>query len=474
MTVSMDAQVWAKEQFGQCDLKDKRRTQRLTELAARVLCHPSGSLPEQTTDMADLKAAYRLFGCEDVNFEAIAGPHWEQTRQRPPGTYLVLDDTTELDFGIRRAIRGMGRTGNGGGWGFLLHSALVVSAEGEEIIGLAGQKIRYRKPKPKKENTTQRLKRDRESELWGQVVDRVGPPGEGVHWVHVMDRGADNFEVYCHCREQHADWVVRVTQKGRNVIVGDGTTMPLSKHLKSLPLAGAYELQLRAHGAQPARGHRKKRVAQPARTAKLEVRIGALHMPFPNHKSPYLKRLSPSPIAMWVVHAVEVDAPKDAEPVEWILLTSLPVGSFKDAWRILGYYEKRWLIEEWHKALKTGCRVECRQLKSKEGLERITALLSVVAVRLLQLKSAARTNPDRPAGQVVPLSWIKMLVAARKRLKNATVATMTIGEFYRELAKLGGFLGRKLDGEPGWITIWRGWQKLYLLVRGAELVQGVK
>ena len=111
-------------------------------------------------------------------------------------------------------------------------------------------------------------------------------------------------------------------------------------------------------------------------------------------------------------------------------------------------------------------------MKSKEGLERITALLSVVAVRLLQLKSVARTTPDHPARQIVPLHWIRMLLASRKRLKS-TVA-MTIGEFYRELAKLGGFLGRKSDGEPGWITIWRGWQKLYLLVRGAELAQSIE
>jgi hypothetical protein len=443
-------------------------------LAASVLCNPSGSLPEQMANMADLKAAYRLFARDAVTFEAIAGPHWKLTRQRAPGTYLVLDDTTELDFGIRRGIPGMGKTGNGGGLGFLLHSALMVGADSEEIFGLAGQKIRYRKPTPKKENTTQRLKRDRESELWGQVIDLVGQPPEGVRWVHVMDRGADNFEVYCHCREQQSDWVVRVTQKTRKVIVPDGTTMALSKYLDTLPVAGTYDLQLRAHGPQPARGHQKKREAQPARTAKLEVRFGRLQMPFPTQQSPYLKRLSSVPIAMWVVHVVEVDPPKGAEPVEWILLTSLPVDSFEDAWRILTYYEKRWLIEEWHKALKTGCRVECRQLKRKERLERITGLLSVVAVRLLQLKSAARTAPDRPAGQVIPWHWITMLIAARKGLKNMTAATMTIREFYRELAKLGGFLGRKSDGEPGWITIWRGWNKLYTLVRGAEIAQTIK
>lgn len=473
MTFTTDTQAWAEEQFGQCDLKDKRRTRRLVDLAAEVLCHPSGSLPEQAMSMADLKAAYRLFACKNnqVKFENIATPHWEQTRRRPPGTYLVLNDTTELDFGIRRGIAGMAQTGNGGGWGFLLHSALLVSTEGE-VFGLAGQKIRYRKAAPKKENTFQRLKRDRESRIWGEVIDLVGPPGEGVRWVHVMDRGADNFEVYCHCWEQHSDWVVRVTQQERKIEVFDGNTVPLSVYLSTLPLAGAYEMELRARPAQPKRGHQPARKAQPARTAKLQVHFGPLLMPVPREKSPYVKRLSPPALAMWVVHAVEVNAPKGQEPIEWILLTSLPVHNFDDAWRILSYYEKRWLVEEWHKALKTGCRVECRQLKSKEGLERLTGLLSVVAVRLLQLKSAARTEPDRPAKELVPLRWITMLLAARKQRKlNAAIS---VGEFYRELAKLGGFLGRKSDGEPGWITIWRGWQKLYLLVRGSELASELK
>jgi len=470
MTITMDTQTWAEEQFAQCDLGDKRRTRRLVHLANQVLCHPSGSLPEQTVDWADLKAAYRLFSCADVTFEGIAGPHWEQTRRRPPGTYLVLSDTTELDFGVQRKIAGMSQTGNGGGWGFLLHSALVVTAEGEEIVGLAGQKIRYRKRKPKKENTAQRLERDRESELWGQVIDQVGPPPEGVRWVHVMDRGADNFEVYCHCVEQHSEWVVRVTQRERNILAPDGRKLPLEAYLNTLPLAGTYELHLRA------RGQTREHGPQPARTAKVEVRFGRLHMPVPTHRSPYVKRLSPTPIAMWVVYAREVDAPKDVEPIEWILLTSLPVESFEEAWLVLGYYEKRWLIEEWHKALKTGCRVENRQLKTKERLERITGLLSVVSVRLLQLKSAARTTPTRPATEVVPKRWIAMLQAARKktRRKTSQITAMTIYEFYRELAKLGGFLGRKCDGEPGWITIWRGWQKLYLLICGAELVETIK
>jgi len=456
----LDTNTWAQQQFSDCQLGDERRTRRLVRLAEQVVSHPSGGFPEQTETWADLKAAYRLLDRAEVTFQSVGEVHWEQTRRRSAGRYLVLGDTTELDFGFHRDIPDLGPTGNGGGWGFLLHSGLLVAAEGEEIFGLAGQRIHYRKPAPHKENTTQRLERDRESKVWGEVIDAVGRPSEDVELVHVLDRGADNFEVYCHCLEQGTDWVVRVTQKNRNILTPDDRRMPLKAYLTTLPLSGTYELSLRA------------RPGQAARTAKLQVRYGALRVPPPAHQSPYVKGINPRPIEMYVVHVREVDAPAGVEPIEWILLTSLVVEDFEDAWLVIGYYEKRWLIEEWHKALKTGCRVTERQLKTKHRLEAMVGLLSVVGVRLLQLKSAARAEPHRPARRMIPPRWITLLKAARKHL--TPVKSLTVGEFYRELAKLGGFIGRKSDGVPGWITIWRGWQKLYLMVRGAELADTIR
>jgi hypothetical protein len=456
----LDTNRWAQQQFSNCQLGDRRRTRRLVRLAEQVVSHPSGSFPEQTESWADLKAAYRLLDQDEVTFEAIAEVHWQQTRRRSAGRYLVLGDTTELDFGIHRLVADLGPTGNGGGWGFLLHSGLLVAAEGEEIFGLAGQAIHYRKAAPKNENTTQRLGRDRESEVWGKVIDAVGPPAQAVELVHVLDRGADNFEVYCHCLEQQADWLVRVTQHERHILTPDDDRMPLEAYLSTLALSGTYALSLRA------------RPSGAARTAKLEVYHGALRVPPPAHQSPYVKRISPDSIEMHVVHVREVDAPAEVEPIEWILLTSLVVKDFEDAWTVIGYYERRWLIEEWHKALKTGCRVTERQLKTKQRLEAMVGLLSVVSVRLLQLKSAARAEPDRPARQMIPARWISLLGAARKNLKRTK--SLTVGEFYRELAKLGGFIGRKSDGDPGWITIWRGWQKLYLMARGADLADVIR
>lgn len=455
MSFSIEINQWAQEHFGKCPLGDKRRTERLVTVAQQVASNPSGSFPEQMSTWGDLKAAYNLFDCDQVTFESIGSGHWQQTRQRSSGRYLVIDDTTEIDFGIHRDLDGLGPTGNGRGNGFLLHNALMVDAASEEIVGVAGQTIHYRKPAPKKESTTQRLKRPRESKVWGDVVDAVGPPPEDVEFIHVCDRGADNFEVYCHMLEQRSDWVVRVSQKHRLIATDDNESIALSQYLTTLPLAGTYELQLRA------------RKNQPARTAKLEVRFGKLRMPVPRHKSPYVKQFDPEPITMWVVQVREVDAPRGVEPIEWLLYTSLPVESFEDAWTIITYYEARWLVEEYHKALKTGCRITHRQLKTAGRLEAMVALMSVVAVRLLQLKSVARSDPDRPARRVVPSLWLAMLKATRKNLRR--VHDLTVGQFYREVAKLGGFLGRKSDGQPGWITIWRGWEKLNTLVRAAEI-----
>lgn len=454
-----DTNTWAQQQFSRCQLGDERRTRRLVRLAEQVVSHPSGSFPEQTEMWSDLKAAYRLLDQPQVTFQSVAEAHWQQTRRRSAGRYLVLGDTTELDFGIHRDIPGLGFTGNGGGWGFLLHSGLLIAAEGEEIFGLAAQTIYYRKPLPKKENTTQRLQRERESQVWGEVIDAVGRPSQGVELVHVLDRGADNFEVYCHALEQGTDWVVRVTQRQRRIIAAQNQSMPLNDYLATLPVRGIYELFLRA------RSH------QVARAARLEVRFGALRVPPPAHQSLYVKRISPSPVPMHVIMVREVNPPGGAKPIEWILLTSLVVKDFEDAWAVIGYYEKRWLIEEWHKALKTGCRVTQRQLKTRQRLEAMVGLLSVVSVRLLQLKSAARSQPDSPARRMIPLRWITLLKAARKNTKP--VNSLTVGQFYRELAKLGGFIGRQSDGEPGWITVWRGWQKLHLMVRGAELTETV-
>ena len=145
------------------------------------------------------------------------------------------------------------------------------------------------------------------------------------------------------------------------------------------------------------------------------------------------------------------------------MTSSLPVTNFEEAWTVITYYERRWLSEEFHKSLKTSCRLESRQYRTPARLEAVTGMLSVAAIRLVQLKSVARTEPDKPAEEVVPVRWVRLL----SRVKNKK-PIRTVRDFFRSLAQLGGFLGRRHDGEPGWITLWRGFEKLMLMLRGTD------
>ena len=452
-TVALNVNQWAEEQFGHCELGDVRRTRRLVYYATQAAADPSSSTPKQTECWDDCKAAYRLIDCEDVTFPAITAPHYQATRARTEGTWLLISDTTDTHFPGKN-VKGLGPTGNGGGRGFLLHSSLMVRADGKEIAGLAGQVIRYRRQVQKETGGAQRVQRkDRESVIWGQLIEQIGPPPQGVRFLHVCDRGGDQFELYCRMVQQQTGWVVRAAQLQRRVFNPQREEVKLSAYLESLPVAGSYTLDLAANKNQR------------ARQATLEVRFGVLILPQPQHHSRWVKEAGIREIPVAVVEAREAHPPRGVQPARWVLLTSEPVKSFEDAWRILEYYEKRPLVEEFHKALKTGCCLESRQYETAKRLEAITGVLSILAVRLLQLKMVARDDPQRPAEQVVPVKWIAMLRGLRKR---KLPAPWTVRDFYREMAKLGGFLGRKSDGEPGWLTVWRGFEKLHLCLRGAE------
>jgi hypothetical protein len=448
VALELDVNKWAEQQFGGCQLGDVRRTRRLVKFAAQVAADPDASTPTQAEKWSDLKGAYRLIDEEDVTFEGIVEPHWQQTRQREGGTWLIISDTTEVNFGATNQATGLGPLGQGVGRGFLLHSGLMIQPETEEVIGLAGQKVRYRQPVSKTESRSSRLARDRESRIWGDLIKQIGPPPAGVRFVQVCDRGADNFEVYCQLLLNLQDWVIRVARLNR-VVRYQGREMPLAECLKLLPLAGTYELT-----------HRSK--DQGPRTAQIEVRFGVVAVPVPRQKSPWLREQGIEMICMNVVEVREVGAPAGAEPLHWVLFTSLPVTVFEEAWTVIEYYEKRPVVEEFHKALKTGGRVEERQYETSERLEAITGLLCVAAVRLLQLRSTARQTPDRPATDIVPSHWVTVL----SRLRGRPI--VTVRDFFRQLAGLGGHMLRKCDGEPGWITLWRGFEKLHLALRALD------
>jgi hypothetical protein len=458
VAVILDPQSWSAAQFSDCILGDARRNQRLIKVAMQMAARPDGSTPDQTETWADCKAAYRLFDEEDVTFAGIVAPHCRQTRAagQPDSVKLLISDTTELDFGRHRNVTGLGPTGDGGGLGFFLHSSLMIDAATNQIDGLAGQKRFYRKVRStaRRHDNSIRRSSDRESVVWGELIDAIGPPLNGMKWIHVCDRGADDFEVFCRALRQRCEFVIRASRLNRKVFDADEKKLALDAFLKGLAIRGISKIAVRpGHGCR-------------GRTALVEIRFGQVLVPVPSVKTPWMKQhVTRDPLLLWVVELRESSPPKGVTPLRWVLYTSEAINTITDAQAVISHYEQRWTVEDYHKALKTGCHVEHRQYATAARLERVTAVLSILAVRLLQMKTTARDTPDRPAHEVAPARWVEVLKRVRRK---ADTHVMTIREFIRELAGLGGHLGRKCDGEPGWITLWRGLEKLLLILRGAD------
>jgi hypothetical protein len=454
----LDNDQWVERQFSSCQLGNSLRTKRLQKVATQMLSRPEQSLPKQNLLWADLKGAYRLFDNPKVTFDAVAEQHWRQTRQTKPGRYLLISDTTDIDHFSHRATTGLGQLGKGNGRGMQLHNCLVYSCDDKQIEGVAGALIHYRKEVPKNETRMQRLNRIRESELWGNLVDKVGSAPHDSQWIHVFDRGGDNFEAMCHIQLAHCDWVIRAARLNRNVVTEKAEKVPLKKAIEGARMLGRYELNLRS------------RPGVKARTAHIEVSTVKVTFPRPRHHSKWVKQCGIDELTMNVVVVQEVNAPKGVTPIRWVLLTSLPVNTFEDAWQVIEDYENRWMVEEYHKVLKTGCSVELHALRTADRLEPLIGLISVIGTRLFQLKLVGRSQKEAKAATHVPSSWLKCLKLARPKL---TLTGMSVYTFFRELAKLGGFLGRKGDGEPGWQTVWHGYKRLHALLDGLRLAGAI-
>jgi hypothetical protein len=474
---------WAESNFAAVELGDARLNRRAVKVASSMAADPSSSIPQQNKRWSDIKGAYRLFDHDQVTFESISQRHWDQTRElagQCAAVTLLIQDTTWLSFASHPATVGLGRYGGKtrqsnkmAGHGLFLHSVLAVEpgigATGQ-VLGLAHGKLWARDEKvigaKGKKRAKRRCSDDRESMRWAQAVGEVGAPPEGHKFLHVGDRESDIYELYEQTQEQAGvGFVVRLA-KARGAEAGHDhsiTTLTsrqrpktkLKEVCRAMPELGRTNVWVAPRG-----GRRE------GRWAKLSVSGSAVTIYSPWF-GPGGSRTA-RPLRCWAVRVVEVDAPDGVvEPLEWLLLTSEPVNHAADALRIAEYYSLRWLIEEYHKCLKSGCKIEQRQLESADRLEPLIGMSSIVATRLLQLKNNARLTPDRPASECVPNELVQTL----RMLRKLKASTMTVRQFTHEVAKLGGFIGRKSDGEPGWQTLWQGWRELSLVNHGYQLAQ---
>ena len=456
-----DGTAWARRAFSGVALGDARRSERLVAVAAALAENPHGTLPPALAEWAELKAAYRLLACETVTHQTVTTTHRKNTVAacQEPGQYLMIEDTTQIDLTHRaEEVEGLGPIGDGRGRGMLVHSTLAArvvrwTEAGEPmvtVVGLLAQQcwVRDEEPKGSGERLCDRLRRSRESERWAKAFERVSPRSSGPQWIYVADRESDVYEALCRCREAGVDFVIRAAQP-RALADAEGSVM---QAVSQAPVLGSFPLELRA------------RPGVAARTATLEMRSVQVTL-----RGPWRPDRTLPPMTVRVVELRETDALPDAPPVHWVLLTSLPAETFADAWRVVGAYTRRWLVEEYHKALKTGTGLEHTQLTTAARIQALLGILAVVAVRLLTLKLLAVAEPDQPVSA-------ETLGPEALSILQAKFGPPPDGWTYRTvlvcIARLGGFLARRSDGSPGWLTIWRGWQKLMPMIQGYHLAQG--
>jgi hypothetical protein len=424
-------------------------------LADGISRHPGGTLPDKLKSPADLKALYRLCNRPEVTHEAVLAPHCALTLQRiaeHTDTLLVLHDATELDYTNSIMLKNLGQIGDGRGRGYICQNSLVINPQqGYEVIGLASQLLHRRVQNLGRESRKRRrLRQSRESRLWLQGT--LGLPAD-AKLVDVCDRGADTFEFLEHEVHSGRRFVIRSSQN-RRLLTASDKQLYLHDEVRQQAPCGERTLKIAGHAG------RRKRTAQ-LQIASLPVTILAPDKKQGEHGK--------EPLRMWVVRVWEISTPADEEPLEWLLLTNEPIHTAADAERVIAWYEARWVVEEYHKALKTGCGIENMQFEAEERLEPAIALLSVVALTLLNLRAAAQSEDAtvRPATEIVSRDYVDLLSAWRYH----EVRPLTVHEFFFALARLGGHQNRKHDKKPGWLILWRGWTTLQAMLTGASVAK---
>lgn len=436
------ARSWAMVHFSDADLGDARRTRRLVMVAEAMAKRPGASLPKQLDDWADLKGAYRLLSHDQIDPRDLNAGHRQWTERQCQGRSVILavQDDTHL----------------GGACDRMQHTTLAVTPQ-KQLLGILDQRFFQRVQAPSSETRTQRHQRWRESAVWRESMEAIGPT-EAKRLIHVADRAGDEMDFLSCCRASSVGFVVRA-QHDRRIAEGE-PDQKLFDYVRSQPELGRLPVSVSEQR------DRRGRIVRRQRQVTLSARSAAVTLLPPWHHPG-----DHEPTPAQAVFLEEIDPPSDlTEPVRWLLLTSEAADTFESAKQVIGYYQSRWVIEEWHRSLKEGCRVEAAQLDDPEDHLRQAAILSVVAVRLMQWRDLAHRDDDQahdPSAlrRWVPQAWITVVA----QLAGCDPRALTPHRFLRTIAGKGGYLGRKHDPLPGWKVLWRGWQEVHLMVEGYRL-----
>jgi hypothetical protein len=439
---------WAEEELGGARLGDARLRERLLILARDFYARPQANLPQACQTRARTKAAYYFLEHPETSMDALLEPHYEATRQRVAAERLVfaVQDTTFLNYSTHPETDDLGPIGSDKRIiGLVLHSTLAFNAAGTPL-GFLDVQCWARDPREfgKRSKRKDLPIEEKESMKWlksFQQVAEVQRRTPSTRLISVGDREADIYELFqLALEEENAPGLLVRAERDRLRQDGQEHLWPW---VAQQAVAGIQEVQV------PRRGK------QPARVARLEVRWAPVTLRPPHGKE------ARGVLRLWAVLAQEVAAPQGVkEPLLWMLLTTCPVESFEAACEKVHWYTGRWGIEVYHRTLKSGCKIEQRQLGKAERIEACLAIDLVVAWRIFHLAKLGREVPDVPCSVYFEEAEWKALVAYVTHNPIPPEQPPSLRETMRMVATLGGFLGRKSDGEPGTQTLWLGLQRL--------------
>lgn len=439
---------WAEEEFGRVKLGDWRLRNRLIVMARDFYAKPQANIPQACQSRAKTKAAYRFLDNGESKMENILSSHYESTIGRIKGEKVVLavQDSTSLNYSLHPATEGLGPIGSKGEEvvGLMVHNTMAFNLDGTPL-GLVNVQCWARDIKKygKKQERRRLVIEEKESNKWlvsFKATTLIQKQCPKTVIVSVGDREADIYELFELALEdaKYPRLLIRALHNRRLV----NEQRQLWDYMRSLSVSGIQWIRI------PRRGN------QMAREAELSIRYGCVELQAPDNKQ------GRGEIKVWAILAKEENTSESVKPLEWMLLTTIPVNTFEESVEKLEWYTKRWGIEVYHKTLKSGCKIEQRQLGNANRIEACLAIDMVVAWRIYHLTKLGREVPDVPCTVFFEEAEWKALVAYQSKNPIPPSNPPSLREAVRMTASLGGFLGRKGDGEPGTKTLWLGLQRL--------------
>ena len=457
---------WAEVEFSNVDLGDKRLNRRLIKLSDSFSESPESPINQACGDWAETKAAYRFFKNDSVNAKHILKAHAEKTTERAKRhkTVLAIQDTSYFVYTPHKKTEGLGKLSMKKGkhvkeilsLGLIMHSSLAITTEGVPL-GLLDQKIISRKTQSEEQRKLRDVTpiEDKESYRWLASLENSKNNMGTTQMVTICDREADIYEFFKLSRDINAPVLVRAKVDravNKTSRYAEKDTLKLWDFLLQKTVAGIFEVEI------PSRDNK------PSRIATMELRFGAFQFNPPTNNIKHRSEKLPD-LSMNAIYVLEKDPPSEDEPIEWVLLTNLPVNQLDEALEKVHWYSLRWRIEMYHKVLKE-FRVESCRLGDADRLIKYLTVMSIIGWRIFMVTLIARTDPDLPCHTLLANEEWKVLYLKIKKKDKYPKKIPKIGEVVIWIAQLGGFLARKGDGYPGTITLWRGWKRLADLTEG--------